>query len=303
MCIDQTSIRERNHQVGLIEHIFRGAEETFCWLGTDPTNGVCLKTIHQVVARFRQVSVDLNNSNHGMQESDREAIKEAVLKLYDSFDNEQLSSIDHVRHNTYWTRHWVVQEIALSRQRYIVFGHTALPWDQLFDFYHEDEMQALGPHTGRFAPHVLVALGQLSEVTNEALLWTVCMGLATETSCSDVRDKVYAIQGLFPPEHRISVDYSLSARRVLINSLCKFEEIYSQPILQWFLCACRSLAQGMGFSAGLDAWSEVVKEYLLTKDTRTEFQNKVMFGLLAEMQFSSELPRYMPIVIRSNSCL
>jgi hypothetical protein len=37
VCIDQTSIHERNHQVGIIGDVYAFAERVLVWLGEDPT--------------------------------------------------------------------------------------------------------------------------------------------------------------------------------------------------------------------------------------------------------------------------
>ena len=48
ICIDQSSNKERNHQVAMMGDIYRRATETYMWLGPDPYDGAAFEAISRV---------------------------------------------------------------------------------------------------------------------------------------------------------------------------------------------------------------------------------------------------------------
>ncbi|KAH6644329.1 heterokaryon incompatibility protein-domain-containing protein [Boeremia exigua] len=92
LCIDQSSIPERNHQVAMMGDIYRRAKKVISWLGTGPPELV-----------------------------------EAVKKLGNGDGTK--STFDHVvvlSDAEYWRRAWIAQEVALAQELDIWCGYESM---------------------------------------------------------------------------------------------------------------------------------------------------------------------------------
>lgn len=89
ICIDQRSVSERNHQLGLMSQIFKGASEVVSWLGTG------------------------GHGQYGLQPQG----EASILTLSDE-------AVKAFFANAYWTRLWVAQEIMLAKNWIVLLGST-----------------------------------------------------------------------------------------------------------------------------------------------------------------------------------
>lgn len=113
ICIDQQNLAERNAQVRLMGDIYRGAARVVVWLGNDDRLQVCDP---EVVAAVQQHC-------EGTQILDFEKIGQGDpvqrRALWAGFQAAFLPP-------EYWSRAWIVQEIALSRQTVLRYRHLTL---------------------------------------------------------------------------------------------------------------------------------------------------------------------------------
>jgi hypothetical protein len=105
--IDQDCLEERSHQVGLMEDSYRGAEHTLIWLGVDPTHGHASAAMHRIAA----VPKDYK-----------------VTRYMDAADEKALAIM---LQEPYWLRHWIVQEVVLSKGRTVLYGQSEFTWAQI----------------------------------------------------------------------------------------------------------------------------------------------------------------------------
>ncbi|KXJ95160.1 heterokaryon incompatibility protein-domain-containing protein [Microdochium bolleyi] len=107
ICIDQSSVDEKNHQVQMMSQIYSYAARVCVWLGRE-------STYSQTAIRF---------------------IKEDILKLH-QFDElcsnkanaEKWQSLLRLMQRPWFFRRWVVQEIALAKDAEIYCGPDRLAW-------------------------------------------------------------------------------------------------------------------------------------------------------------------------------
>lgn len=107
MCIDQENHEERNHQVQMMTRIYTGAEQACIWLGED--NDDSTKAIHFIREIMRLENFD------SISEKKENASKWQSLLI--------------LMQRPWFSRRWVVQEIALAKAATIYCGNDQIPWD------------------------------------------------------------------------------------------------------------------------------------------------------------------------------
>ncbi|KAK9788182.1 putative HET-domain-containing protein [Seiridium cardinale] len=122
VCIDQSNVDEKNHQVPLMKEIYTEAELVISWLGTgDATLFSAIDTINTMgpeLERFdgdEEVSDDLSWLQTYPFLYESETPNKPTTKTWDALAD--LFSLP------YWTRVWIFQELCLPRACIIVCGH------------------------------------------------------------------------------------------------------------------------------------------------------------------------------------
>ena len=115
ICINQESIPERNTQVMLMGDIYRLATRTLIWLAH------ALDAEDSATARRELMVLAIWNTVHLPSE-----ILGAMLDV-----NPNISTLVSLFSKSYFSRIWVVQEIALAQKVHVIYGHAILDWDTL----------------------------------------------------------------------------------------------------------------------------------------------------------------------------
>lgn len=224
LCINQSDVKERNHQVGLMREIYKGAVQVLVWLGcpeipprNDAYGDQCEWPLDQPSLAFellktsKPVGLELYKPRLSVQKF----VKRDTLE-------------DHWRQAAalvslpYWDRVWIIQEICLARKIVILYGNMECEWD--------DDLRTtcdVGEHYIQYCTHwdlrTYFALKQLLSTTARKLvtqrlvksasyhvsLWEIVE--ISETSLShDRKDKIYAVFGLAREVESIEIDYEKS---------------------------------------------------------------------------------------------
>lgn len=107
MCIDQSNHEERNHQVQMMSRIYTGAKQACIWLGEDnddSTNAI----------NFIREIMRLENFDSISEKAENASRWQSLLLLMQ---------------RPWFSRRWVVQEIALARSATIYCGNDQIPWE------------------------------------------------------------------------------------------------------------------------------------------------------------------------------
>ena len=113
ICIDQLNFKERNHQVQLMRDIYKKSSQTLVWLGEESEK---MRTGFTVIER--------------LQIAQREGLcqnKWLVAPLLSSGLPQFLSIFDH----PYFSRVWIVQEVAVSPVTIVCCGTQTISWNNL----------------------------------------------------------------------------------------------------------------------------------------------------------------------------
>ncbi|ROW15353.1 hypothetical protein VPNG_02351 [Cytospora leucostoma] len=107
LCIDQDNHEERNHQVQMMSRIYTGAKQACIWLGEDSKDSTtAIHFIREIMRLENFDSISENKENASRWQS--------LLSLMQ---------------RPWFSRRWVVQEIALARSATIYCGTDDIPWE------------------------------------------------------------------------------------------------------------------------------------------------------------------------------
>jgi hypothetical protein len=169
ICIDQSNASERSAQVSIMGNIFKTAEKVLVWLGCDAI------------------------------------MVEAARKVRDRAPD-QYSALRTLLGHAYFSRLWIVQEVALAAKISIACGDVKLEWAELRTTL-ESALQlitTLPEWSWKPPTHAsAVFLGYEPTHTLER-----CISLYCANECQDRRDKVYGLLGLTSERWRVKVDYT-----------------------------------------------------------------------------------------------
>ena len=275
ICIDQSQVQERNHQVGLMDQIYQKAEKTIVWVGNDPHDGLAFGTLQRLSDEGRRI---LGPSAEGYTLSER--LREEINADVIAVSEPERQAIKELRSSSYWTRHWIVQELMLSSDRQIMHGASRMSW---FDFVIGDtalRQSKHGPDDRKRYDHIakLISLSNLAIPSARLIaadtLRAQCFRVAATTSCHDVRDKIYGIQSLFPPSMRIDVDYDATPKEVLLSAAMALAKSLDRRDLSRINFDFDRIACAMGFEAEREklykeftsTWQKYCKKHGMDKE-------------------------------------
>ncbi|KAF2735691.1 HET-domain-containing protein, partial [Polyplosphaeria fusca] len=109
VCIDQDHLDEKNHQVEMMNEIYDNAEQVCIWLGeSDESSRIALHFIKHEVLQLKKFD-----------------------KLCESKDaSRKWHALLELMQREWFSRRWVVQEIALARKALIHCGQDTISWDK-----------------------------------------------------------------------------------------------------------------------------------------------------------------------------
>ena len=262
ICIDQSSLHERSQQVQLMRQIYQSASVIMVWLGEHEEAG---RNLIQLVSNLHE---NLSRATTG-----RDPMSIDTIALRDAGQIPSPASEDWVRlgnlyREPYFSRKWVIQEVASARKLAIMKGPLVIPSDVVWqlpallintDLVSVVKMAQLENAELRTTPHDWKLNGLLQAnimsvqriklrsgvpMTLLELLWRFRDSLAT-----DAKDHIFALAG-------ISSDGNNPAYRV--DYTREVTEIYRSfawtTITQYSSLQVLSLAGLQGGFAGLASW-------------------------------------------------
>lgn len=193
LCIAQECVQEKNHQVRLMGEIYSNARDTLVWLGNNTHAGAVPTLIQQWETR--------ENSR------DRGPVHVP--------DADEALAVAAFQSLSYWTRHWVAQELALSKRRTFMLGEVQ---------FERDSLGALGcePYSAvRPSEKLVNFVDHFNESRASDQYYTFC-AFAKDSRCRDPRDKVFGLQNLLPHSLRVEVNYDVSVWDVFVDTVARW---------------------------------------------------------------------------------
>jgi hypothetical protein len=128
ICINQQDLRERSSQLQLMRNIYQSASQTVAYLGP-LTSGLQL-----VLPLFKLIEWDEDRPPWVIRSPTDDRLLNYLLPLAPDIQGMIMAGLwEDLLERPYWSRIWIVQEIALSANPIIVFGRETIPW-KLFEY-------------------------------------------------------------------------------------------------------------------------------------------------------------------------
>jgi hypothetical protein len=180
LCIDQTNVTERNHQVQQMGQIYSNAEEVIIWLGKQPA---LHNVLSSVFSTFEQPAAALYGTEWTRTQENIEMLRECILL------------------NEYWNRAWITQEVVLARKKILAVHDQRIRLETFIKSLHsfridyEDAraFKQIVTYKSNFSSDRMIDL--LSRFRNK--------------HCSIPRDRIYSLLSICRDGLKVTVDYDL----------------------------------------------------------------------------------------------
>ncbi|KAM0259745.1 hypothetical protein ACHAQJ_003181 [Trichoderma viride] len=204
ICINQSDVGERNHQVGMMRQIYANAADVYIWLGPESDDSaIAMDYITQKASR------ELEAKGLGFRPVWSEREGKALVELCE---------------RPYWRRMWILQEVINARHIAVWCGKKNFEWQLLEKLYQKlkilESTSWLAHHafaTGVFQSSAGVIIWQRAywrhPDTPTPSLQTL-IEVFHGWQCADLRDKVYALVGMASAETAVVPDYSKSTLEI-----------------------------------------------------------------------------------------
>lgn len=196
ICIDQDDIYEKNHQVRQMADIYRNAATVFAWLGLERRGE------QEAFALLKNVE-----ANEG----------DAIAR----YQSEPSSVLMALFNRSYWTRAWIVQELALPQDVVLLCGKNSCLWDTVREecLSHtlcDDRPIELGDRMAR--AQTVFHIATLLQTGQRPLTLLNLLGkLGSGGICADPHDKVYAVLGMASNGEALEPDYTIPLEELFLQ--------------------------------------------------------------------------------------
>lgn len=199
ICIDQSQVKERNHQVAMMGKIYSRAQRVLVWLGR--STPLIAKLLHHM---------------HSLKIDEKGKLGWKVIN--DREWGRRRSGLEDLFRLEYWERLWVVQEYLLAKGVDIWCGTDSVDPEKikwlvwLFNIPY---------HAGTCAVRLLQAREVRNVLTEQLSLKEHLDDFGIRMMCADVRDRVYGLLALINEKEReklgIRPDYALSPEKLYLQ--------------------------------------------------------------------------------------
>ncbi|EWZ84879.1 hypothetical protein FOCG_08068 [Fusarium oxysporum f. sp. radicis-lycopersici 26381] len=231
ICINQSDVEERGHQVTLMREIYSNCQRDIAWLdpmiGRKNAKARGLYSLPDLEEEEKWVKNGMNLMRE-IAEKNPQTLKELQDQYreggYRLFTDSQLMLGAVFRQPTLWRRLWVMQELSLAPRLTLMSRDGELSWDVLKNLF-KDEPYFDAFHMGRESSHYHLYYKDFSEVfvpikliEDQRRLMSHGKGSKLmdvlvrfrEMESTNPRDKIFGLLGLVTEDHGIKVDYLMS---------------------------------------------------------------------------------------------
>jgi hypothetical protein len=235
ICIDQSNVVERSHQVRLMGQIYSKADTVLAWLGTGAPKLQCAFGFLQKLRGSMY--------NHPSEPD-----------LWQKPSQRYLKGIHSLRRLNYWKRAWVIQECVLATRLEFQYEDvrvcsTALEMvDRVIHSYAWQQHPQSTSRSGAWVDHtqwlaspvydLLTARQSWHDCSRRTFVkpWTFPPTKKPMLECSDSRDRIYSQLALMHADAKIDPDYSKSCADLfveIVQNYVALDWIYAEQTLGW----------------------------------------------------------------------
>jgi hypothetical protein len=233
ICIDQSNVSERNHQVGQMRTIYANAYKVLIWLGpASRTTRRGVRLLRNLARDFvyEQISYSSREKQGSLDQLRQRskyrpiAAKDDQKSLPFPYDNKSWDGVMKFLHNAWFLRMWTLQEIVVGSVATVRCGSHEIEWSHLvaacllIGIHNRYQGQVTSDRIRRLDLcnyHSIVELYQVQQKYLESAEFDLQATLYDNwhREATDPKDKLYAILGLVP-KLDLQVDYSLPINEV-----------------------------------------------------------------------------------------
>jgi hypothetical protein len=238
ICIDQSNIQERNHQVKRMRDIYSNAHLVTIWLGpASPASDAAMKSL----AGYRVSIMAKFNPAQNLHLLLRLSLYHVLASLYQVCVPAPiiLKAFRTLQDFPYWSRVWILQEVICARDCVLSCGNMSIPWKNLVQY---DALRVSHPSSGHkmFLPNIIRrSLSYSNGERGWDLQWLLMDFHASE--CTDPRDRIFAVLGL------------LHKNTTKVDTLPIMEPDYNKTNFEVYEDAIRYFQTGIEKGIGIDA--------------------------------------------------
>ncbi|KAI0854642.1 heterokaryon incompatibility protein-domain-containing protein [Xylaria cubensis] len=204
VCIDQSNVHERNHQVGLMKQIYASAAEVYVWLGQKANNS-------DVAMHFlaTHASKPLRRRGQG---------------YYPVWSKQQGNALYALCERPYWRRMWIIQELLHAKDITVWCGSFHFSWENLETLYLKLKTVEESNWFAHHKYHMMVMQSSAAVMVWQRAHWRhpntpvprlqTLIEIFRDWQCTEIRDKVFALSGMATQESTVVPDYALTTREV-----------------------------------------------------------------------------------------
>ena len=249
ICVNQQDLAERGHQVKRMAAVYSMASRVMVWLGPESQNStLALRAIDHFSSQIR---VDWNT-----ERMTAVSTGETITRFVDPFDDENWKSVGDLLGRPWFERLWIWQEVRLAREAYLFCGNEGVRWESL----RRATMYLLRVPSPEGVNHLIGRCYKISDYPGHGAdsfdSLDVVLSGARSASCSDPRDKIFAVLSLARARdtHGLDADYSKPAEAVFQGLVLHFtSKLQSLSILAQ--CELRDDTGGMELPTCVPNWT------------------------------------------------
>jgi hypothetical protein len=223
ICLNQADLEEKSVQVPLMGQIYQQGRKTHVYLGSKSVVTPAFSLLHRLAC----ISTRLDGQ-------ERDYVRDVAVNELGLTIEDLSPAIDLLCH-PWFTRRWVLQEVALSQHSIVRSGSQSLPWviftqslDVLEDILKKHEVELRGSLADTLDV-VRTLHGQKHDILTLLLQFH-------SNQCSDVRDIVYSLYGMANPASSLpAVDYTAHWSAVFTRLTTHLARCATPPIEMLFL--------------------------------------------------------------------
>lgn len=174
ICINQSDVLEKNHQVARMGEIYKNATLVHVWLGPEGNNS--------------NMAFDFMNTPNKHLDRDDQA----------SLDDITTEALNALSERPYWNRAWIRQEILLGKAVVLHCGNRSTPWDRFTTYFGITEQLYIDiPEYGKYKRFIsgIPSLINNRNAIQNGQLPSLLQLLASNThmQCTDTRDRIFSL--------------------------------------------------------------------------------------------------------------
>ena len=215
ICVNQHDFAERGHQVKRMAAVYSMANQVIAWLGLESQNStLALRAIDHLGSQLR---VDWN-INTMTSVSTGEIITAFNTTL---IDDDEVELVGNLLRRPWFERLWIWQEVRLAREAYLFCGNEGVPWESFRKavsyLQKSSDLGYLIERCHNICNYPDYVAGVFDELH-------VILGDARSASCSDPRDKIFAVLSLAHEDDTrgLDADYSKPAEAIFQDLVLHF---------------------------------------------------------------------------------